>query len=69
MRVVAIQMKIAGFLLLLAGWVLVLGGAWRCFPQLVPSVAFLLAGLGVEVLGLRCWPARSHLTPEKEDEG
>jgi len=57
-------MKIAGFLLLLAGWLLVLsalallsGGAARG--------AFILAGMAVEILGL-VMVFRAHLTP-KED--
>jgi hypothetical protein len=58
-------MKVAGFLLLLAGWVLVLA-AIAMLAVAGPRVAFLLAGLGVEVLGL-VLAARSHLTP-KEDE-
>jgi hypothetical protein len=58
-------MKVAGFLLLLAGWVLVLA-AIAMLAAAGPRIAFLLAGLGVEVLGL-VLAARSHLTP-KEDE-
>lgn len=58
-------MKAAGFLLLPAGWVLVLA-AIALLPPAGPRGAFLLAGVGVEVLGL-VLAARSHLTP-KEDE-
>ena len=58
-------MKVAGFLLLLAGWVLVLA-AIAMLATAGLRIAFLLAGLGVEVLGL-VLAARSHLTP-KEDE-
>ena len=58
-------MKVAGFLLLLAGWVLVLA-AIALLSAPGPRGAFLLAGLGVEILGL-VLAARSHLTP-KEDE-
>jgi hypothetical protein len=58
-------MKAAGFLLLPAGWVLVLA-AIALLPSAGPRGAFLLAGAGVEVLGL-VLAARSHLTP-KEDE-
>jgi len=58
-------MKAAGFLLLPAGWVLVLA-AIALLPTAGPRGAFLLAGVGVEVLGL-VLAARSHLTP-KEDE-
>jgi hypothetical protein len=57
-------MKVAGFLLLLAGWALVLT-AIVLLPAGGPRSVFLLAGLGVEVLGL-VLAARSHLTP-KED--
>jgi hypothetical protein len=57
-------MKIAGFLLLLAGWILVLA-AIALLATAGPRAAFLLAGLGVELLGL-VLAARAHLTP-KED--
>jgi hypothetical protein len=57
-------MKVAGFLLLLAGWVLVLA-AIGLLAAAGPRAAFLLAGSGVEVLGL-VLVARAHLTP-KED--
>jgi len=59
-------MKVAGFLLLLAGWVLVLA-AIALLGAAGPRAAFLLAGLGVELLGL-VLAARSHLTAKKEDE-
>jgi hypothetical protein len=56
---------LAGFLLLLAGWALVLTAvALLAAPG--PRIVFLLAGVGVEVLGL-VLVARSHLRP-KEDE-
>jgi len=58
-------MKVAGFLLLPAGWALVLA-AIALLPAAGPRAAFLLAGVGVEALGL-VLAARSHLTP-KEDE-
>lgn len=58
-------MKVAGFLLLLSGWVLTLA-AIVLLAAAGPRAAFLLAGVGVEVLGL-VLVARSHLTP-KEDE-
>jgi len=58
-------MKVAGFLLLLAGWALVLA-AIALLGAAGPRAAFLLAGVAVEVLGL-VLVARSHLTP-KEDE-
>jgi hypothetical protein len=59
-------MKVAGFLLLLAGWALVLA-AIALLGAAGPRAAFLLAGVAVEVLGL-VLAARSHLTVKKEDE-
>jgi hypothetical protein len=59
-------MKLAGFLLLLAGWVLVLA-AVALLGAAGPRGAFLVAGVGVELLGL-VLVARSHLTLKKEDE-
>ena len=59
-------MKVAGFLLLLAGWVLVLA-AIALLGAAGPRSSFLLAGMGVELLGL-VLVARSHLTLKKEDE-
>jgi hypothetical protein len=44
-------MKLAGFLFLLAGWLIVLAAVALLAPA-VPRAAFVLAGLGVEVLGL-----------------
>jgi len=59
-------MKLAGFLLLLAGWGIVL-----CAVALLRSAAqrsgFVLAGLGVEVLGL-VLAVRSHLVFPTERE-
>jgi uncharacterized membrane protein len=52
-------MKLAGFLLLLAGW----GIALAACILLVPAAArrvFILAGLGVELLGLAL-VFRSHI--------
>lgn len=57
-------MKVAGFLLLLAGWGLVLT-ALAMLAKSGPRAAFVLAGLAVEVLGV-VLAARAHLTP-KED--
>jgi hypothetical protein len=59
-----ILMKAAGFLILLSGWVLV-AAALVLLPSGGKRVIFLLAGLGVEILGL-VLAFRSHLTP-KED--
>ena len=58
-------MKLAGFLLLLSGWVLVLA-AIALLSAPGPRGAFLVAGMGVELLGL-VLVARAHLTP-KDDE-
>lgn len=44
-------MKIFGFLLLLAGWGLVLA-ALRLLAAGIPQAIFVLAGLGVEIVGL-----------------
>jgi hypothetical protein len=57
-------MKIAGFLLLLAGWLLVVS-ALVLLARGGPRGAFIMAGFGVELLGLILF-GRSHLTP-KED--
>lgn len=58
-------MKAAGIMLLLAGWLLVLA-AIVLLAANGPRIAFLLAGVGVEILGLVLL-ARAHLTP-KEDQ-
>jgi hypothetical protein len=58
-------MKIAGFLLLLAGWALVLSALsllWRAAPR----DAFIAAGIAVETLGL-VLAVRAHLTPRKNE--
>jgi hypothetical protein len=44
-------MKLAGMLLLLAGWVIVVS-ALALFARPGPRDLFVLAGLGVELLGL-----------------
>jgi hypothetical protein len=44
-------MKIAGFLLLIAGWLLVLA-AIAMLRAAGPRTAFVLAGVGVELLAL-----------------
>ena len=57
-------MKLAGFLLLLAGWGIVLCAvAW--LPSAGARAGFVLAGCGVEVLGLGL-AIRSHLAPHGE---
>ena len=57
-------MKLAGFLLLLAGWGIVLA-AVALLRSALPQTAFLLAGIGVEVLGFVI-VVRSHLAPRRE---
>jgi hypothetical protein len=44
-------MKLTGFLLLLTGWILVLA-AIVLLPRQGSRAAFMLAGIGVELLGL-----------------
>jgi hypothetical protein len=53
-------MKVAGFLLLLTGWGLVLA-ALALLAKPGPRAVFVMAGMGVEVLGL-VLAARGHLT-------
>jgi hypothetical protein len=57
-------MKVAGFLLLLAGWGLVLS-ALVLLASEVPRTAFALTGVGVEALGLTL-VVRAHLIPRQE---
>jgi len=58
-------MKLAGLLLLVAGWVIVLG-ALLLLASAAPRAAFALAGIGVQVLGL-VLTARAHRIFEGED--
>jgi hypothetical protein len=58
-------MKVAGFLLLLAGWGLVLT-ALVLLAKPGARTAFVLAGLAVEVLGI-VLAARGHLTLKQDD--
>ncbi len=51
-------MKLVGFLLLLAGWAIVL--AALVLLASAPRTGFVLAGIGVEALGLAL-VVRSHL--------
>lgn len=51
-------MKVVGFLLLLAGWWIVLAAIALLGPAL-PRTGFVLAGVGVEALGL-ILVVRSH---------
>jgi hypothetical protein len=57
-------MKVLGFVLLLAGWFLVLA-AIVLFATPPLRVAFVLAGIAVEVLGL-VLAFRSHMNPREE---
>jgi len=59
-------MKFIGFLLLLSGWAIILAALALLKPML-PQAAFVLAGIGVEVLGL-VLVVRSHLLPRRERE-
>jgi hypothetical protein len=60
-------MKIAGFFLLLAGWGLVLA-AVVLLRGAGAGVAFVLAGVGVEALGL-VLVVRAHLAQLKKERG
>ena len=57
-------MRLVGFLMLLAGWFLVLA-AVVLFQAQPPRAAFVLVGLAVEALGL-VLAFRSHLIPREE---
>ena len=59
-------MKLAGFLLLLAGWAIVLF-ALALLASTSQRAGFVLAGIGVEALGL-VLAVRSHLVVS-EDRG
>lgn len=59
-------MKFLGFLLLLAGWGIVLT-AIVLLAASTPRVAFVLAGIGVEILGL-VLVIRAHPAPRGEHE-
>ncbi len=57
-------MKLAGFFLLLAGWVIVLA-ALTLLPSALPRVVFVAAGVAVELLGFAL-VARSHAAHPRE---
>ncbi len=59
-------MKFAGFLLLPAGWGIVLS-ALAMFASAPLRIVFVLAGIAVEVLGLSL-AARAHLVVGEERE-
>jgi hypothetical protein len=57
-------MRLAGFLLLPAGWGLVIA-ALILLAAAGPRTAFILAGFGIEVLGLVLL-IRSHIPPRRD---
>lgn len=57
-------MRIAGFLLLVAGWVIVIAAVVLLQPS-APRGVFVLAGIAVQVLGLT-FAVRSHRVLEPE---
>jgi hypothetical protein len=59
-------MKLAAFLLLVAGWAIVIF-AVGLLPSTGPRAVFVLAGVAVELLGLGL-AVRSHLVLEAEGE-
>ena len=59
-------MKILGFLLLLSGWAIALT-AVALLTRDAPRVAFVLAGVGVEILGLAL-VIRAHSIHRRELE-
>ena len=59
-----ILMRMAGFLMLLSGWALVVA-ALALLPSPRTRVIFLLAGVGVEGIGL-VLAFRSHLRPKDD---
>jgi Flp pilus assembly protein TadB len=58
------HMRLAGFLLLPAGWALVIA-ALILLAASGPRTAFVLAGFAVEVLGFALL-TRSHMPPRRE---
>jgi hypothetical protein len=46
-----VRMKLAGFLLLLAGWLIVVAAVVLLIPANARAI-FVLAGVGVEIIGL-----------------
>jgi hypothetical protein len=57
-------MKVLSFMLLLAGWFLVLASI-VLFPSPTSRAAFVFAGIGVEALGLTL-VFRSHAIPREK---
>ena len=62
----ALLMRPMGFLLLLAGWGIVLA-AFALLKSPLQQSTFVLAGFAIEILGL-ILVARSHLIPRGEQE-
>jgi hypothetical protein len=60
------NMKLAGFLLLVAGWAIVVA-AVALLPSALTRVGFVLAGLATELLGFAL-AVRSHLVLPAEGE-
>jgi hypothetical protein len=65
-RARAYRMKILGFLLLVSGWAIVLT-AVALLARDVPRAAFVLAGIGVEVVGFTLL-VRAHPGPRGEHQ-
>lgn len=57
-------MKLTGFLMLVAGWLIVLA-SMSLLVSMKPRTIFVVAGLGVEIIGLLLL-ARSHMVLEDE---
>jgi hypothetical protein len=57
-------MKLTGFLLLLAGWIIVLA-AIALLPHRPAEIGFVMAALAVQALGLTL-VFRAHLLPSRE---
>jgi membrane-bound ClpP family serine protease len=56
----------AGILLMIAGWILMIA-AVLMLSSLPPRTAFCLAGLGVELLGFVLL-ARTHMPPRRKND-
>jgi hypothetical protein len=59
-------MKLTGFLLQLAGWGLVLT-ALAILPVAATRTGFVLAGVGVEILGLILFARAHRMLPEESE--
>jgi hypothetical protein len=63
-RIGELSVKLVGFLLLLAGWLLVLA-AIALLPRPGARAAFVIAGIAVEIIGM-VLAARAHLARREE---